>query len=226
MVPHRRFISHNRTVKVLAKGEENGMDCAMKQRHGSRVGIGVAACAVPEHQQQTTGVTLPDEREEQKSSVHSQISVKICGVAYPEDATWAARCGADFVGMILWPKSKRSISRQQAVDVANAAKEHGAVPVGVFVEEGVEEIVNSCTSAGIAVAQLHGDGAMRALGDLPDWLQVVYVLNADKHGTLQPASLLGLTGSLTPEEGGGHGVLVNRRADWVLIDVVCLEEAV
>ena len=48
--------------------------------------------------------------------------VKVCGVTTPEDATQAAVAGADFIGMILWPKSKRSIPLDVAKQVADAAK--------------------------------------------------------------------------------------------------------
>jgi len=40
--------------------------------------------------------------------------------------------------MILWPKSKRSISLEVAATVAAAAKAGGAIPVGVFVDETAE----------------------------------------------------------------------------------------
>ena len=48
--------------------------------------------------------------------------VKVCGVTTPEDATQAAVAGADFIGMILWPKSKRSIP----LDVAKEARHPSA----------------------------------------------------------------------------------------------------
>jgi len=64
--------------------------------------------------------------------------IKICGVTTPEDATLAAAAGATYIGMILWPKSKRSISLEVAATVAAAAKAGGAIPVGVFVDESAE----------------------------------------------------------------------------------------
>ena len=67
--------------------------------------------------------------------------VKVCGVTTAEDATQATKAGANFIGMILWPKSKRSISLEVATTVAAAAKAGGAIPVGVFVDESAEEII-------------------------------------------------------------------------------------
>ena len=74
------------------------------------------------------------------SDVKSPL-VKVCGVTTVEDAKHAAEAGANFIGMILWPKSKRSIDLDIATDVAAAAKEAGATPVGVFVDESAEEII-------------------------------------------------------------------------------------
>ena len=77
----------------------------------------------------------------QATSTADAPLVKVCGVTTVEDATQAATAGATFVGMILWPKSKRSISLDAAVDVAAAAKAAGATPVGVFVDETAEGII-------------------------------------------------------------------------------------
>ena len=61
-------------------------------------------------------------------------------MANPEDALFAAKNGADFIGMIIWPKSKRSIGVEIAKEVAAAAREGGAEPVGVFVSENADEV--------------------------------------------------------------------------------------
>ena len=66
--------------------------------------------------------------------------MKVCGVTNAEDALFAAKNGADFIGMIVWPKSKRSIDVETAKEVAAAAREGGAEPVGVFVSENAEEV--------------------------------------------------------------------------------------
>lgn len=43
--------------------------------------------------------------------------------------------GANLIGMILWPKAKRSISPATARQIAAVARRHGAEPVAVFVDE-------------------------------------------------------------------------------------------
>lgn len=82
--------------------------------------------------------------------------VKVCGVTTVEDCEQAVEAGANFIGMIVWPKSKRSVTVETAAEVAAAAKAGGAVPVGVFVDESAEEIVEKCAAIGIDHAQLHG----------------------------------------------------------------------
>lgn len=97
----------------------------------------------------------------------------------------AAAGGAAFVGMILWPRAKRSVPLPVASRIAASARAFGAVPVGVFVDEDAEAIEDACRQAGVFVAQLHGDGARASLPSLPPWLSTVYVLHADKRGEVQ-----------------------------------------
>lgn len=118
--------------------------------------------------------------------------IKICGITSAEDAQLAVAAGADFIGMIMWPKAKRSVAPSVAQAIATVARQHGAQAVGVFVDEDARTIEDRCREAGIGVAQLHGDVARQALGSLPHTLQVIYVMHADSDGviqTQQPAQL-------------------------------------
>lgn len=86
----------------------------------------------------------------------------------------AAATFSAFSGMIMWPKAKRSVSDATAAGIAAAAKQHGAQPVGVFVDEDAATIAQRCQAAGLGIAQLHGDASRAALANIPDSLQVTY----------------------------------------------------
>ena len=118
--------------------------------------------------------------------------IKVCGVTTPEDARYAAEAGATFIGMILWPHSKRSISLEMGKQIADVCKEVGATPVGVFVDETSEEIVNAIETTGCTIAQLHGDKARAALETLPMSIPAIYAVSA------------------TPEAGGNQSRAVVR----------------
>lgn len=105
----------------------------------------------------------------------------------------------------MWPKAKRSVSDATAAAIAAAAREHGAQPVGVFVDEDAATIARRCRAAGIGIAQLHGDPARAALlQGLPQDLQVVYVVHATPEGQI-----------VTPLP---QQQPLDRSPDWLLVD--------
>lgn len=137
-----------------------------------------------------------------QASAHTPL-VKICGVHSPQDAALAAGAGADFVGMILWPKAKRAVSISTAADIAAEVVRRGAQPVAVFVDEDADTIARVCSEAGIGIAQLHGDGARASLPDISPGLQVVYVLHSTPEGAIQ---------TQLPDKAS------SRPTDWLLVD--------
>ncbi len=116
--------------------------------------------------------------------------VKICGVVSKSDAELAGQAGADFIGMIMWPRARRSVSLEIAAEISETARTHGAEPVGVFVDEDFADIVRCCKQTGIGFAQLHGKGARAALPDLPAWLKVL--CRATNVATIRVSSLVSL----------------------------------
>ncbi|KAH7434956.1 hypothetical protein KP509_06G042200 [Ceratopteris richardii] len=67
-------------------------------------------------------------------------TVKICGVTNVNDGLITAQAGATFVGMILWPNSKRSVHIHTTKRILHVVHMHRAEPIGVFVGENVEKI--------------------------------------------------------------------------------------
>lgn len=141
--------------------------------------------------------------------------VKVCGVTSVADCALAVEQGADFIGMILWPKSKRSIDFALASEIAARAKAGGAVPVGVFVDESAEDISRACEAVGIDHAQLHGDGARAALKDLPMAIKAIWVVSADADGNIVTA-LPGDEETLMKQRSDAMGANpVTAAVDWV-----------
>lgn len=102
-------------------------------------------------------------------------------------AEHCAPAGANLIGMILWPKAKRSIPPAVARQIAAVARSYGAEPVAVFVDEDAATISSVCMEADVRIAQLHGEGARAAVVELQAStdLRLVYVMHAEKDGTLQ-----------------------------------------
>ena len=157
--------------------------------------------------------------------------VKVCGITTVEDCVRACASGADLIGVIAWPRSARSVTRDAARAIADAAKTHGAIPIAVFVDENAEEITAMCDAIGCDHAQLHGDGARAALETLPSRIKAIWVLNADADGkivTKLPGDEEKLIAERQKKMSGPQGWRAaidfvsgpRRVVDWVLIDGV------
>ncbi|KAH0453507.1 hypothetical protein IEQ34_017831 [Dendrobium chrysotoxum] len=128
--------------------------------------------------------------------------VKMCGITSAKDAEFAAQSGASLIGMILWPKSKRSVSVSTAKEISVAARNNGAEPVGVFVDDDLDTMLRASDAANLEFLQLHGDGSRAALPQLLSTKRVIYVLHADEEGML--------LNNVTTED--------SSLIDWVLVD--------
>lgn len=84
---------------------------------------------------------------------HPQI--KICGLTQPQEAARCAAGGADAIGYIFYPPSPRSITAKRAAQISRVLP--GAVcPVGVFVDENYDTVMQTAQTAGLRAVQLHG----------------------------------------------------------------------
>lgn len=84
---------------------------------------------------------------------------KICGLTRIDDAEHAARAGADYLGLNLWPRSKRHVTPALAAELAAAARavRPATAIVGLFVDPAIGDVLAAHAAARFDVIQLHGD---------------------------------------------------------------------
>lgn len=81
--------------------------------------------------------------------------VKICGLTRPEDVRLAVAAGADAVGFVHVPRSKRFVDRDRIQELCRAAGPMVA-RVGVIADLPLEEALSLAHQTPLTVLQLHG----------------------------------------------------------------------
>ncbi len=97
----------------------------------------------------------------------SNVRVKICGLTNLQDAIYAADAGADYLGFVFWPHSKRAVAPSQVKQISAALRARPACPllVGVFVNESAVHIARQLDHCSLDLAQLSGDEPPAMVGD-------------------------------------------------------------
>lgn len=95
------------------------------------------------------------------------VKTKICGITNAEDAIVAADAGADFLGFIFWPHSKRSVDATVARGIADTLhrREERPLLVGVFVDETAQDVASVLDDCRLDLAQLSGNEPPALVGD-------------------------------------------------------------
>lgn len=95
----------------------------------------------------------------------ARVRVKICGITRLQDALLAEELGAHALGFVLAPGSRRRVDPKAAREVASALGPF-TVRVGVFRDQGPEEVLRLMEEARLQVAQLHGR-------EPPEWAEAI-----------------------------------------------------
>ncbi|MFN3265440.1 MAG: phosphoribosylanthranilate isomerase [Deinococcales bacterium] len=139
------------------------------------------------------------------------MRIKICGIQTLEHALVAEQVGADAIGFIFVPGTKRYITAQAARSISSGLGGLMA-RVGVFRHATLEQIVQTVQIAQLSAVQLHGQESHDYIAALE---QQVSVIRAVKYSDPLPQAQTLLIDGL--EAGSG------QRFDWANFDTSSLK---
>ena len=109
----------------------------------------------------------------------SKILIKICGITDPELAMETAHAGADFIGLVFDPNSKRLVTTAKAKSISKVLSNTKTKPVAVFTEHSASEMQRICEACDIQIVQLHGNTARSEHHLLEKQIKRVYVQSTE-----------------------------------------------
>ncbi|MEO5331803.1 MAG: phosphoribosylanthranilate isomerase [Magnetococcus sp. YQC-5] len=140
--------------------------------------------------------------------------IKICGITNVEDLLAAVEAGADALGLVFYPRSKRYVTPEQAAKMLEYVPPFITI-TGLFVNACREEIRATAAKCRLDVIQLHGDEAPGACRGLPGRvIKAIRVAGpSDLYGLERyPVNALLLDAKVTDHYGGSGCVF-----DWSLL---------
>lgn len=90
------------------------------------------------------------------SQTRPRTRVKICGITRPDDARRAAWLGADALGLVFYPPSKRAVSPAQAAVIASVTPVFVSM-IGLFVNPDKNDVREVLKQVRLDCLQFHGD---------------------------------------------------------------------
>ena len=125
--------------------------------------------------------------------------LKICGLKRLEDIVAVNRHGADFAGFVFFEKSKRYVDPYKANELISLLRTD-IKPVGVFMDEPLDNVVRIARITGVEMVQLHGHESEEYVEYVKRTLDrpVIKAYKASEEGALEKAA--------------------NSAADYVMID--------
>jgi len=142
--------------------------------------------------------------------------VKMCGITREADVKVLNTLCPDFTGFVFWEKSKRLISKENALRLSEMLNPE-IKPVGVFLNPTMEEVMDIAGSGCIKMIQLHGDESESFVKDVQNksGLPVIRAFKISTKDDLDTA--ISTDADLLMLDGGaGEG----RPFDWSILDNV------
>ena len=141
--------------------------------------------------------------------------LKICGLKRLEDIVAVNRHGADYAGFVFFEKSKRYVDPYKANELISLLRTD-IKPVGVFMDEPLDNVVRIARISGVELVQLHGHESEEYVEYIKRTLDrpVIKAYKASEEGALEKAAN-SAADYVMIDSGAGSG----KKFDWsILID--------
>ena len=155
------------------------------------------------------------------------MRVKICGITNPEDARAALTAGADLIGLVFVPASRRYVTLARAKTIL-ADPTIGPSAVGLFQDDALENVVETVNELGLETVQLHGHEPLDYLESLAKrlpkcrWIKAIMIRGPEDIEAIEayakPSCFRSrMTAVLLDGPGGGMGTSFDWRevADYL-----------
>lgn len=144
------------------------------------------------------------------------MKVKICGITNLSDALLCEKLGANALGFIFHPKSKRYIESDKAKRIIKKLSPF-TLKIGVFVNQSAKEINKISSITGLSAVQLHGDEKINFIEKIN--MPVIKAFRVSENfnfiSLAKYKNLLWLLDSYSTNEYGGTG----KKFDWDKIPI-------
>ena len=164
-----------------------------------------------------------------------EVKVKFCGITKDDTVPVLLDTKPDYVGFVFAP-SKRQVTVEEAQSIARSlqdglkttASDKSSSPVGVFVNEPIDNVIEIAKAVPLSVVQLHGDETIAYIKTLRNQLQeqqlesveiwkAIQVQGKEDMLPWEQAPIDGLVvDAYSKEERGGTG----KTIDWSLLEGV------
>ena len=138
-----------------------------------------------------------------RKAPRKRLWVKICGLTDPDNALACAKLRPDALGLVFYEKSPRHVTMDQAARITQGLPRH-ILPIGVFVDNSLEDILEKVKRCGLKGVQLHGKESPELVDRLKkEDLFVIKALFAAKEPYLSRAMEYSNASALLVEYGKG-----------------------
>ena len=141
------------------------------------------------------------------------VKIKICGLKRLEDIIAVNRHGADYAGFVFFEKSKRYVDPYKANELISLLRAD-IKPVGVFLDEPLDNVVRIARITGVELIQLHGHESEEYVEYVKRTLDrpVIKAYKASEEGALEKAAQSSADYVMI-DSGAGSG----KKFDWSIL---------